>query len=79
MPESIDISFGAKKCFGAKKKLWSQKTMHKESSGSNWKNFQTTDFNVPNKIFLMKHALKLVPALADVGVPHCAEDREFYL
>ena len=29
-----------------------------------------TYFTMPNKIYLMKHALKSVPGLAEVGVPH---------
>ena len=35
-----------------------------------WKKFQMTNFTMPNKISSMKYALKSVPGLADVGVPH---------
>ena len=35
-----------------------------------WKNFQITNFTMPNIISSMKYALKSVPVLADVGVPH---------
>ena len=34
------------------------------------KKFQTTNFFIPNNFSFMKHAEKLVPGLADVGVPH---------
>ena len=34
------------------------------------KKFQMTNFNIPNYISSMKYALKSVPGLADVGVPH---------
>ena len=34
------------------------------------KRFQKTDFTIPNNISSMKYALKSVPVLADVGVPH---------
>ena len=34
------------------------------------KKFQMTHFTMLNNIFSMKFALKLVPGLADVGVPH---------
>ena len=33
-----------------------------------------TIFDVPNNVFSMKYALKSVPGLADVGVPHGVED-----
>ena len=33
-----------------------------------WKNFQMTNFNMPNNVSSMKYALKSVPGLADVGV-----------
>ena len=39
-----------------------------------WKKFQMTKFNMPNKVSSMKYALKLVPGLADVWVPHGVED-----
>ena len=38
------------------------------------KNFQMTNFTVPNNISSMNCALKSVPGLADVGVPHGDED-----
>ena len=34
------------------------------------KNFQMTSFTVPDNSCSMKYALKPVPGLADVGVPH---------
>ena len=34
------------------------------------KKFQMTIFTMPNNISYMKYALKSVPGLADVGVPH---------
>ena len=34
-----------------------------------WKNCQITNFIMPNNISSMKYALKLIPAIADVGVP----------
>ena len=33
-----------------------------------------TNFTIPNNSCSMKYALKLVPGLADVGVPHGVED-----
>ena len=39
-------------------------------SGGVWKKFQMTNFTMPNNISSMKYALKSVPGLADVGVPH---------
>ena len=39
-------------------------------SGGVWKKFQKTNFTMPNKISSIKCALKSVPGLADVGVPH---------
>ena len=33
-----------------------------------------TSFIMPNNVFLIKQALKSVPGLADVGVPHGDED-----
>ena len=38
------------------------------------KNFQMTNFSMPNNDSSMKYALKSVPGLADVGVPHGVED-----
>ena len=35
-----------------------------------WKKFQMTLFDMSNNVFSMKNALKSVPGLADVGVPH---------
>ena len=35
-----------------------------------WKKFQVTNFDMPNNVSSMKYALKSVPGLADVGVPH---------
>ena len=35
-----------------------------------WKKFKMTNFVMPNNIYSMKYALKSVPGLADVGVPH---------
>ena len=34
------------------------------------KKFQMTNFTIPNNTSSMKYALKSVPGLADVGVPH---------
>ena len=34
------------------------------------KKFQMTHFDMPNNVSSMKYALKSVPGLADVGVPH---------
>ena len=42
--------------------------------GQVWKRFQMTNFIMPNNISSMKYALKSVPGLADVGVPHVGED-----
>ena len=39
-------------------------------SGVVWKKFQMTNLTVPNNICFMKYALKSVPGLPDVGVPH---------
>ena len=39
-------------------------------SGEVWKKFQMTNFDMPNNVSYMKDALKPVPGLADVGVPH---------
>ena len=38
------------------------------------KKFQMTNFTMPNNTSSMKCALKSVPDLADVGVPHGVED-----
>ena len=38
------------------------------------KQFQITNFTILNNISSMKNALKAVPDLADVGVPHGGED-----
>ena len=38
--------------------------------GQVWKKFQMTNFIMPNNSCSMKYALKSVPGLADVGVPH---------
>ena len=42
--------------------------------GRVWKKFQMTNFIMPNNNCTMKYALKAVPGLADVGVPHGVED-----
>ena len=42
--------------------------------GRVWKKFQMTNFYMPNNVSSMKYALKSVPGLADVGVPHGVED-----
>ena len=34
------------------------------------KKFQVTNLTIPNKSSLMNYALKSVPGVADVGVPH---------
>ena len=39
-----------------------------------WKKFQMTNFDMPNDVYSMKYALKSVPGLADVGVPHGVGD-----
>ena len=39
-----------------------------------WKKFQMTHFDMPNNVSSMKYALKSVPGLADVGVPHGVGD-----
>ena len=38
--------------------------------GGVWKKFQMTNFSMPNNISSLICALKSVPGLADVGVPH---------
>ena len=43
-------------------------------SGEVRKKFQMTNFTMPNNSCSMKYALKSVPGLADVGVPHGVED-----
>ena len=35
-----------------------------------WKKCQVTNFDMPNNVSSVKYALKSVPGLADVGVPH---------
>ena len=35
-----------------------------------WKKCQMTNFIMPNNVSSMNYALKSVPGLADVGVPH---------
>ena len=35
-----------------------------------WKKCQITNFIMPNNVSSMNYALKLVPGLADAGVPH---------
>ena len=39
-----------------------------------WKKFQLTNFDIPNNVSSIKYALKSVPGIADVGVPHGVED-----
>ena len=39
-----------------------------------WKKFQMTSFYMRNNVSFMKYALKSIPGLADVGVPHGDED-----
>ena len=39
-----------------------------------WKVFEMTNFTIPNITSFMKYALKSVPGIADVGVPHGDED-----
>ena len=41
-----------------------------QMSGRVRKKFQMTNFTMLNNISFMIHALKVVPGLADVGVPH---------
>ena len=43
-------------------------------SGEIRKKFQMADFTMPNTSCSMKYALKPVPDLADVGVPHGVGD-----
>ena len=38
------------------------------------KKFQMTHFDMPNNVSSMKYALKSIPGLADVGVPHGDRD-----
>ena len=38
------------------------------------KKFQMTYFTIPNNMFWIKYALKAVPGVADVEVPHGGED-----
>ena len=42
--------------------------------GRVWKKFRMTNFDMPNNFFSTKYALKSVPGVADVGVPHGDED-----
>ena len=42
--------------------------------GRVWKKFQMTNFDIPNNVSSKKYALKSVPGIADVGVPHGDED-----
>ena len=39
-----------------------------------WKKFQIINFDMLNNVSSMKYALKSVPGLADVGVPHGVGD-----
>ena len=39
-----------------------------------WKKFQMTNLTMPNNVSSMKYALKSIPGLADVGVPHGVGD-----
>ena len=48
--------------------------LHPDVWGGVWKKVQTTNFYMPNNVSSMKYALKSVPGLADVGVPHGDED-----
>ena len=45
------------------------KTPHRCLEGSG-KIYQMTNFTLPNNISSMKYAIKSVPGLADIGVPH---------
>ena len=38
--------------------------------GGVWREFKKTYFNMPNNVSSMKYALKSIPGIADVGVPH---------
>jgi len=42
--------------------------------GRVWKKFQTTNFDEPTNVSSKKYALKSIPGLTDVGVPHGDED-----
>ena len=44
--------------------------LHPDVWSGVWKKFQKTNFDMPNNVSSMKYALKSVPGLADVGVPH---------
>ena len=44
--------------------------LHQDVWRGVWKKFQMTNSVMPNNVSLMKYALKYVPGLADVGVPH---------
>ena len=45
-----------------------------QMSGEVRKKSQMTNFTILNKVSFKKYALKSVPGLADVGVPHGDED-----
>ena len=49
------------------------KELHPDVQGVR-KKFQMTNLTMPNNISFMKYALKSVPGIADVGVPHGGED-----
>ena len=44
--------------------------LHPDVQRGVWKKFQMTNFDMPNNVSSIKHALKSVPVLADVGVPY---------
>ena len=48
--------------------------LHPDVHGGLEKKFQLTTFTMPNNVSSMKYALKAVPGLPDVGVPHGGED-----
>ena len=57
------------RCWGAPWEWgWSQDPI--QMSGEVREQLQATNFDMPNNSCSMKYALKLVPGLADVGVPH---------
>ena len=45
-----------------------------QMSGGSRKKFQMTNITLPNKMYLVKYALKSVPGIADVGDPHGGGD-----
>ena len=49
--------------------MWMVPELHPNVQGVR-KKFQMTDFAMPINLFFIKHALKSVPGLADVGVLH---------